>query len=103
MKNLNAVPHVIRVVSPLDPSASALLSKDGKIAYISVSLDIGSGDTSVDEAQAVLDAADPAKAAGLDVAVGGYVGQKLSKPATESSEAIGLAAAVVILSSRSGP
>jgi putative drug exporter of the RND superfamily len=97
VKNLNAVPHVIRVVSPLDPSASALVSKDGKIAYISVSLDIGSGDTSVDEAQAVLDAADPAKAAGLEVAVGGYVGQKLSKPATESSEAIGLAAAVVIL------
>jgi len=97
VKNLSAVPHVIRVVSPLDPGASALVSKDGKIAYISVSLDIGSGDTSVDEAQAVLDAADPAKAAGLDVAVGGYVGQKLSKPATESSEAIGLAAAVVIL------
>ena len=97
VKNLSAVPHVIRVVSPLDPGASALVSRDGKIAYISVSLDIGSGDTSVDEAQAVLDAADPAKAAGLDVAVGGYVGQKLSKPATESSEAIGLAAAVVIL------
>ena len=47
VKNLNAVPHVIRVVSPLDPGASALLSKDGKIAYISVTLDIGSGDTSV--------------------------------------------------------
>ena len=97
VKNLKAVPHVIRVVSPLDPGASALLSKDKKIGYISVALDIGSGDTSVAEAQAVLDAADPAKAAGLDVAVGGYVGQKLSKPATESSEAIGLAAAVVIL------
>jgi putative drug exporter of the RND superfamily len=88
---------VIRVVSPLDPGATALLSKDRTIGYISVALDIGSGATSVDEAQAVLDAADPAKAAGLDVAVGGYVGQKLSKPATESSEAIGLAAAVVIL------
>jgi RND superfamily putative drug exporter len=97
VKNLNAVPHVTRVVSPLDQGASALLSKDRKIAYISVTLDIGSSDTSIDEAEEVLDAADPAKAAGLDVAVGGYVGQKLSKPATESSEAIGLAAAVVIL------
>ena len=98
VSNLQAVPHVIRVVSPLDPKASAaLLSKDKRIGYISVALDIGSGSTSIDEAQAVLDAADPAKAAGLDVAVGGYVGQKLSKPATESSEAIGLAAAVIIL------
>ena len=28
VKNLKAMPHVIRVVSPLDPDASALLSKD---------------------------------------------------------------------------
>ena len=97
VKNLKATPHVIRVVSPLDPNASALLSKDRTIGYISVSLNIGSAATSVEEAQAILDAADPAKAAGLDVSVGGYVGQKLSKPATESSEAIGLAAAVIIL------
>jgi RND superfamily putative drug exporter len=98
VKNLEATPHVIRAVSPLDPaSGGALLSKDRKIGYISVTLDIGSAATSIDDAQAVLDAADPAEAAGLDVAVGGYVGQKLSKPATESSEAIGLAAAVVIL------
>jgi RND superfamily putative drug exporter len=97
VKNLKATPHVVGVVSPLDPGAGALLSKDRTIGYISVTLDIGSAATTVDEAQAVLDAADPAKAAGLDAAVGGYVGQKLSKPATESSEAIGLAAAVVIL------
>ncbi|HSD02241.1 MAG TPA: hypothetical protein VLB81_07735, partial [Gaiellales bacterium] len=58
VKNLQSVPHVIRVVSPLDPGASALLNKDRTIGYISVSLDIGSGDTSVDEAQAVLDAVD---------------------------------------------
>ena len=31
------------------------------------------------------------------MALGGYAGQKLSKPSTESSEAMGLAAAVIIL------
>ncbi|HEY8858492.1 MAG TPA: MMPL family transporter, partial [Gaiellales bacterium] len=41
--------------------------------------------------------ADPAAKAGLEPAVGGYVGQKLSRPSTESSEAVGLAAAVIIL------
>ena len=39
----------------------------------------------------------PAKDAGLKVATGGYLGQAVSKADTESSEAIGLAAAVVIL------
>ncbi len=95
--NLKAVPHVTRVVSPLDQGASALISRDGKQAYISVTLDIGSGGTSTAEAQQILDAAAPAAKAGLQPAVGGYVGQKLSRPSTESSEAVGLAAAVVIL------
>jgi putative drug exporter of the RND superfamily len=45
----------------------------------------------------VLDAANPARDAGLDVEAGGYLGQALSKADTESSEAVGLAAAVVIL------
>ena len=45
----------------------------------------------------MLDAAQPARAAGLHTAVGGYVGQQLSKPSTEISEAIGLTAAVIIL------
>ncbi len=33
----------------------------------------------------------------MKTAVGGYVGQQLSKPSTESSEAVGLTAAVIIL------
>jgi putative drug exporter of the RND superfamily len=97
VKNLQAIPHVTRVVSPLDQGASSLVSKDKKAAYISVTLDIGSGGTTTAEAQDILDAADPAAKAGLEPAVGGYVGQKLSRPSTESSEAIGIAAAVVIL------
>ena len=84
-------------MSPLDQAASALLSKDRKAGYISVTLDIGSSDTSTAEAQRILDAAAPAAQAGLEPAVGGYVGQKLSRPSTESSEAVGLAAAVIIL------
>ena len=39
----------------------------------------------------------PAEAAGLEVQTGGQLGQKVSKPATESSELIGILAAMVIL------
>jgi putative drug exporter of the RND superfamily len=95
VSNLQKIPFVTRVVSPLDQPT--LLSKDGHEAYISATLAIGSSDTSIDDAQRLLDAAAPAKQAGIDVALGGYAGQKLSKPATESSEAVGLAAAVIIL------
>ncbi len=97
VKNLKALPDVTRVVSPLDQSAKGLVSKDRKIAYISVTLSTGSGSTTDQDAQDILDAADPAAKAGLEPSVGGYVGQKLSRPSTESSEAIGIAAAVVIL------
>src|SRR5205807_9189292 len=54
-------------------------------------------DTSTGEARQLLAAADPTAKAGLEPAVGGYVVQKLSRPSTESSEVVGLAAAVVML------
>jgi RND superfamily putative drug exporter len=95
VKQLKATPHVRDAVNPLDQKS--LVSKDGKTAYIPVTLDAGPGDLTKDEAQAVLDATQPAEDAGIDVALGSYAGQQLSKPDTHSSEAIGLTAAVIIL------
>jgi putative drug exporter of the RND superfamily len=97
VKALKKTPHVTAAVSPLSDVGANALSKDKQIGYISVALDVGQGQITEDEANAVLDAADPAKAAGLQVAVGGYVGQQLSKPDTGASDKIGIAAAVVIL------
>jgi putative drug exporter of the RND superfamily len=96
-KNLEALPEVNSAVSPVSEKGAQLLSKDQQIGYIPVVLGVGPGEITEDDAQKVLDAADPAKAAGLNTSVGGYVGQQLSKPSTESSEVIGLAAAVIIL------
>jgi RND superfamily putative drug exporter len=94
---LAKAPHVIRAVSPLSSQGAAFLSKDQTIGYVAVALDLSPGDLTHAQAQAVLDAADPARRAGLEVAAGGYVGRALSKPSTEVSEAIGLGAAVIIL------
>jgi putative drug exporter of the RND superfamily len=96
VKRLEAISFVNSATSPL-AEGSQTLSKDLKIGYIPVVLSIGPGE--IDEAQAerILNTAKPAEAAGLHAAVGAYVGQQLSKPATETSEAIGLAAAVIIL------
>jgi RND superfamily putative drug exporter len=97
VSNLKKTAHVSAAVSPLSPEGAAQLSKDKKIGYISVTLDIGQGSLTDGEANAVLDAADPAKKAGLQTAVGGYVGQELSKADSGNSDKIGILAAVIIL------
>jgi putative drug exporter of the RND superfamily len=94
---LKKTPHVTAAVSPLSDAGASALSKDKQIGYISVALDVGQGSITDDEANAVLDAANPAKKAGLQTAAGGYIGQELSKPDTGVSDKIGIAAAVVIL------
>jgi putative drug exporter of the RND superfamily len=96
-KNLRQLPYVNSAVSPLTPAGAGFLSKDRTVGYIPVVLGIGPGEIDEAQAQRVLDASRPAEAVGLRTSVGSYVGQQLSKPATETSEAIGLAAAVIIL------
>ena len=95
--SLKKQPGVERAVSPLGKAGKVALSKDKKIGYISVTLKEGPSDLTDEEAQNIVDATSPASDAGLKVATGGYLGQALSQSDTESSEAIGLAAAVVIL------
>jgi len=96
-KRLNSLGDVNSAVSPLSPQGANFLSKDEAIGYFPVVLSVGPGEIDEEEAEKILDAAGPARQAGMNTAIGAYVGQQLSKPATETSEAIGLAAAVVIL------
>jgi RND superfamily putative drug exporter len=91
--------EVNSALSPLSKQgiAAGLLSKDQAVAYTPVVLGVGPGELTEAQADAVLDAAEPAKKAGLETSVGAYVGQQLSKPDTGVSDAIGIAAAIVIL------
>ena len=97
VRRLEGMHDVISAISPLSKEGAPFLSKDRTIGYVPVYLSVGPGELTADQAEAVLDAGGPAEAAGLEVSVGGYVGQQLSKPSTEVSEAIGLTAAVIIL------
>jgi putative drug exporter of the RND superfamily len=90
-------PNVASVVSPLSPQGAGALSKDETTGYMSVTLAVPPGELSVDDARTIIDGANPARTAGIEVQTGGQLGQKVSKPATESSELIGIAAATVIL------
>jgi RND superfamily putative drug exporter len=91
-------PDVASVVNPLTSAGASALSKDQKTGYLSVTLSVSPGAMSVADAQNVINAAaKPAQAAGIEVQTGGQLGQKVSTPSTESSELIGILAAMVIL------
>jgi RND superfamily putative drug exporter len=98
-QRLAAMHEVNSAISPLskEGAEAGLLSKDKTVAYIPVILGVGPGELTEEQAKAVLNAAEPAEKAGLDTSVGAYVGQQLSKPDTGISDAIGIAAAIVIL------
>jgi putative drug exporter of the RND superfamily len=79
-------------------SPIVLHAPSGKLTDSKYSGAVKPGELSTSDAQAIIDAAaTPAKAAGLEVQTGGQLGQKVSKPATESSELVGIIAAMVIL------
>ena len=92
-----ALPHVVSAPSPYDQKGASQIAKGKRIAFIPVLLSIGNEELTEEIAQRFLDAARPAREAGMEVAAAGQIGTELSEPATESSEVIGIAAAMVIL------
>jgi putative drug exporter of the RND superfamily len=91
-------PDVASVVNPLTSQGASALSKDQTTGYLSVTLSVSPGALTEADAQNIINAAaKPAQAAGIQVETGGQLGQKVSKPAVESSELIGIIAAMVIL------
>lgn len=92
-----ALPQVVSAPGPYGKEGSAQVSKDKRIAFVPVLLRIGNEELTEEVAQRILDVADPARRAGMEVAAGGQIGTELSEPATESSERVGIAAAMVIL------
>ena len=93
-RNDNAIQ---KVVGPLSSEGAGQLDKGKSTGYISLWLKDSPSELSVDEAQKIIDVADPAKAAGMNVAAGGYLGQKVSKPSSHTSEVVGIVAAILIL------
>ncbi len=91
-------PGVHSATSPYGNASQYLVSKDQRIAYTPVLMDISTADLSEREARRVLRAAEDATTGtGMTVAAGGTIGAALSNPNTDASTAIGLVAAVIIL------
>src|SRR3954447_12565474 len=95
--SLKKAPHVTKAVSPLSSQGSAYLSKDEKIGYITVTIGLSQSDLTEEQAKTIIDHESPAVDANFQVANGGYLGNAVSKPDVESSELIGIIAAIIIL------
>jgi len=90
-------PAVRSATSPLSSDGADSLAKDMRIGYIALNLKPSPSELTTEDAERIVALADPARAAGLKVGFGGYLGQKVSKPETHSSEAVGLSMAVIVL------
>jgi RND superfamily putative drug exporter len=95
--DLKKDPNVRDATSPTSDAGKSLLSKDKTSGYIALNMRASPSELSIDEAEKIVDEGRSARDGGLQVAFGGYVGQKVSKPATHSSEVVGLSMAVIVL------
>ena len=99
VSNYENDPGVISVVSPLGTTtqSQSLNSKDGQISVISVTIKDSPSDLTVDEGNHLVNLSEPATKAGLQVGVGGYVGNAVSNPNVDFSVIVGIVAAIIIL------
>ena len=99
VSNYENDPGVISVVSPLGTTtqSESLNSKDGQISVISVTIKDSPSDLTVDEGNHLVNLSEPATKAGLQVGVGGYVGNAVSNPDVDLSVIVGIVAAIIIL------
>src|SRR4029079_2654998 len=91
-KAIKKIHYVHSATSPFADGAGAQISNDKKTAFISVLLSISSNDLTEDQAQRVMDPAEPGKQAGMEVQGGGSIGSTLSPNDTSTSDLIGILA-----------
>jgi len=97
LRRAAALPHVIAVDDPTTPGGQAGISSDRTIAFTTVHYDLGLtqlGRAAADRLSAVVA---PARAAGLQVELGGPLVEFTHLPEPRGSEVVGLAAAVIVL------
>ncbi len=96
-KNVAGLPHVLKAVSPFASPGTGAVSKDGTIAYASVSWRDNPAGLTTSYLKKLNKAVSPARKAGLAVEYGGGAGQIGQQTSDTVSEIIGLASALLLL------
>jgi RND superfamily putative drug exporter len=90
-------PHVSEVASPYKEGGAAAVSDDGKIAYATIQFDVPNNKLDKEKTREIIAIAKGADGEGLNIQLGGNPVQEAEQEEGDSSFAIGLLAAVVIL------
>ena len=97
LKTIEDMPETYSVFSPFAPGGDSFMSDDGRTAVAQVLLNLDWGQLDKTVARKIVAATEPAKKAGIQVEAGGGIGVRLAEQTDRRSEAIGLAAALVIM------
>jgi len=97
VKALEGDRYVNQAISPLSAEGASSLTADKQLGFISVFLNLSSGDLSTEQAEQIFAKTRPAQKAGIDVNAGGYLGSQLSIPDTSSSDRLGVSVAIIVL------
>ena len=97
MTNVGGLDHVMSATDPLTQDGTPAVSKDGTIAYGSVSWDVAPASLDTAYLDKLDKAVKPAESAGLTVDYGGGAGQIGQQPDDAISEVIGLTCALILL------
>ena len=95
--NVAKLPNVIKATSPFATSNTGLVSKDGTIAYATVSWNVNPSSLDTTYLDKLNNAVAPARNAGLKIAYGAGAGQIGQANHDLKSEVIGLSCALVLL------
>jgi RND superfamily putative drug exporter len=90
-------PHVSEVASPYRSGGAAAISDDGRIAYATVQFDVPNNKLDKDSTKRIVSVSQAAAGDGLQVELGGQPIEEARQEEGDSSFAIGLLAAVIIL------
>ena len=90
-------PHVSEVASPYKEGGAAAISDDGKIAYATIQFDVPNNKLDKEKTREIIAVAKGPSGEGLNIQLGGNPVQEAEQEEGDSSFAIGLLAAVVIL------
>ncbi|MBS1889038.1 MAG: MMPL family transporter [Actinobacteria bacterium] len=97
-KEVEEKPKVSEVVSPYGSSGgAAAISKDGKIAYATIQYEVAGNKLNKNDTREIIKTAQGLSGNGLEVQMGGQPVEEAKEESGDSSFAIGLLAAIIIL------
>src|SRR6266496_4409814 len=97
LRQVATMPEVAAVASPYGPRGAAQVSRDGRTAYATVDFTRQANNLAKADVTRVIDAAEAARAPGLDVQLGGQAIESTEQAPLSTSSAVGVLAAAVVL------